>query len=119
MKRDMDLARAILLAVEEKGGPDGGSEIDIGFPEKTPEEVSYHVQLLHEAGLLQATDYSSIGDYDWMPERLTWEGHEFLDAARNETLWNRAKSITLEKTGGLGFESVKFALIQMIKGLLS
>ncbi|HBG31044.1 MAG TPA: hypothetical protein DDW98_10500, partial [Gammaproteobacteria bacterium] len=100
-------------------GPDDGSYVDINVPEKTSEEISYHVQLLHEAGLLKAQDYSSIGDYDWKPLTLTWEGHEFLDAARNETLWNRAKSIALEKTGGLGFEALKFALTESIKGLLS
>ncbi|MGO8839441.1 MAG: DUF2513 domain-containing protein [Limisphaerales bacterium] len=26
-----------------------------------------------------------------MNVRLTWAGHDFLDAARNDTIWNKAK----------------------------
>jgi hypothetical protein len=44
-------------------------------------EVSYHVMLLHEAGLIHAFDFSGDEFTDWRPAYLTWEGHEFLEAA--------------------------------------
>ena len=72
------------------------------------------VQLLHEAGLLDAHDLSNSKDkLVWLPSRLTYAGHEFLDAARKDTLWQKAKAITLEKSGGLSFEALKAVLLKL------
>ena len=30
-------------------------------------------------------------------ERLTWEGHDYLENIRQDTIWNRTKDIILEK----------------------
>ncbi|EOV9525803.1 DUF2513 domain-containing protein [Bacillus cytotoxicus] len=27
----------------------------------------------------------------WIYSSLTWEGHEFLDAIKNDTVWNNVK----------------------------
>ena len=51
MKRDMDLIRNILLAIEEKGPPLG--IVDIDLPGHTAEEISFHVVLLRDAGLVE------------------------------------------------------------------
>ncbi len=45
--------------------------------------------------------------------RLTWADHEFLEAARNETFWKKAKGTVKEKTGGLSFELLKQMLLQL------
>jgi hypothetical protein len=47
-----------------------------------------------EGGLVLANDVTQFGDvYDQaQPRRLTWHGHEFIDAARNDTTWNRTKA---------------------------
>ena len=58
MKRDMDLIRGILMQVEEKGKP--GGSIDIEIEDHSPEEVSYHVQLL--AVLCSIYLYAIIGE---------------------------------------------------------
>lgn len=36
-------------------------------------------------------------------KRLTWEGHEFLDAARNDTTWRKAKDKFLKPAGAWTF----------------
>jgi hypothetical protein len=41
------------------------------------------------------------------PSRLTWAGHEFLDARRKDALWQKVKAVALQKSGGLGFEVLK------------
>jgi hypothetical protein len=46
----------------------------------------------------------------YLVERLTWEGHKFLDAARSDTAWERAKKLVLAKGGALTFDAVKTAL---------
>ncbi len=112
MKRDMDLARQILFAIEESN-QDPIGWISIKIPDRDARDVSYHVQILSEAGLIEARDLSSKSGYEWKPTRLTWYGHEFLDAARSDTLWERAKALTLKETGGLSLDFLKATLIQL------
>lgn len=120
MKRDMDLARSIMLALEESPGPDlVDTYIEVYVKGHTPEEISYHVMLLHEAGLIKALDASSFGIDNWKPERLTWEGHEFLESSRDEGIWKKAKKIMVEKAGGITFEALKQVLIQLAKDAVS
>ncbi len=111
MKRDMDLVRSILLQVEaNEDDPRGMIPLDI--PGKSPMDVSYHVMLMAEAGLITAHDLSSSSGYNFIPKRLTWSGHEFLDAARNETVWNETKMTVAKKAGTVSFEVLKALLSQ-------
>ncbi len=117
MKRDMDLARRILFSIEE-------SEhspfrwIDLNYPEHSSEKVAYHVRILAEAGLIEALDFTTRGRFDWKPKRLTWHGHEFLDAARSDTLWEQAKAKMREHTSGLGADLLKAVLQDLGKQAL-
>lgn len=113
MKRDPDLVRDILLAVEANDDvPMGWMNLEIEG--RNQQELAYHVQILHEAGLLVAQDLSSIGSYDWRPRRLTAEGHDFLDAARSDTVWQEAKK-RLGDVGGFALEVAKPLLIDILK----
>ena len=102
MKRDMDLARWILEEIEASPFDGGGAELD--FTHVADDAIQYHLLLLTEAGLIETIDVSSMDGVRFIPMRLTWTGHEFLEAARNETLWQRAKSTVQSKTGGLAFD---------------
>jgi len=115
----MDLIRQIMLQVEQNNG-----EVKIAkkFRVEGYEEVivAKHIELLDEAGLLKAhftrTDADGvIGAY---VERLTWSGHEFLDAARNEAVWKKTKAIVKQKAGTVSFEVLKTLLIEISKSLL-
>jgi len=97
MKRDMDLVREMLLAVEECERFDGPGTMEIEGRDES--EVTYHVKLLRQAGLLEVLPPSS-NPYgaSWSVIGLTWQGHEFLDAARNDTTWRKALGI-LQRAG--------------------
>jgi hypothetical protein len=69
--------------------------------------------LLKEAGLIDAIDVSK-GANDWKPKRLTWEGHEFLDAARDNKRWEKAM-VVMSQVGGFVFDVGKQLLIQYLK----
>jgi hypothetical protein len=112
MKRDMELARQILMRIEEQ--ENYRDDISCEFEGYTDEQVYYHIMLLHEARLLVAIDASSLQDIQWMPQRLTWQGHEFLDSARDNKIWNKAKEI-MAKTGGFAFEVAKPLLISLLR----
>lgn len=113
MRRDWDLVRRILLETEEKGEAGlGWTTLDL--VEWTPRVVSYHVRLLDEAGLIEAQDLTTSGSFEWQPKRLTWDGHEFLEAARENSRWERAKTLAMEKAGVLSFVVLKVALSRLV-----
>ena len=57
------------------------------------EGIGYHCLLLSEADLILAADSTSISSMTptAIPIRITWSGYEFLDNARDERIWSRAK----------------------------
>jgi len=113
MQRDMDLVRKILFETEK--APYEGGWIDLEIEGYEPNAISYHVLLLDEAGLLRATELSSLGvGPEWRPERLTWAGHEFIEAARDEGRWEKAKKIMWEKSGGMAFEVLTALLVRFV-----
>jgi len=50
---------------------------------------------------------------------LTYGGHEFLDAARNDTVWEKAKTAVVKSTGVLTLEGLKVALPMVLKSLIA
>lgn len=98
MKRDMDLVRKIALLIEDH--PSGFAP-DIVIDGYTEELIGYHIHLMGEAGLLHAADvsHSECASPIAMASSLTWEGHEFVAAARNDTVWNKSKKLIQEKVG--------------------
>lgn len=116
MKRDMDLIRAILIEVEKL--PLDPAFHDISVPGYTQAEITDHVQLADEAGLIEAVNLSSHDGVCWKPKRLTYEGHRFLDAARSDTVWEKAKKTLLSATGTITLEGLKAALPQLVRKLV-
>lgn len=111
--RDMDLIRRILATVEDARYTMG--EVELEFDEYADDVVAYHVLLLHEADLLEAVDFSTMGGPAWRPVRLTWEGHEFLEASRDDTRWEKAKQLMTQHGGGMSFEVMKVLLVTLMK----
>ena len=101
MKLDMDLVRKMLLAVESNTH---GFAPKIEIEGYTEEQIGYHAVLLGEAGLVVTNDFTSFGDKSPNAEiiRLTWAGHEFIDAARENIIWEQAK----EKISQIGSATI-------------
>ena len=91
MKRDMDLWRKILRSVEAR--EDTGDPVWAELEGYTDDQIGFHVKLLIDAGLLEGEDRGGGGDrYCYYHRCLTNEGYNFLDAAKNDTLWNKVKA---------------------------
>jgi Hypothetical protein (DUF2513) len=115
MKRDMDLVRLLLLKQETGEDPTGLVDFSV-------EDQIYNLQLMHDAGLIEA---SFVQGNDGTPVganimRLTWDGHDFLDACRDSKLWKLAKENVLKPgaswTFSLLFEWLKQEAHQRIFG---
>jgi DNA-binding transcriptional ArsR family regulator len=115
MKRNMDLVRDILFRLEEKSDPVEWLRPD-DVKEYSPSEVGYHIKLMYEAGLIEAEDCTtSDSPLAWIAYHPTWEGHDFLEAARNEGIWSKAKSIIASKGGSMTFEILKHLLVKLVE----
>ena len=99
MKRDMDLCRKILLKIE--AWPTTLAPKPVQVEGYTQEQVGYHAWMLAEEGLIEGADTTGMGQavHSFLPRCLTYEGHDFLEDARNDTRWKRAKD-ALAKLGG-------------------
>jgi hypothetical protein len=107
MKRDMDLMRDLLLEIE-------ANDAVATPPPEDIETVGHHLILLTEAGLIAGLtiEHSSDGRVMWYFKtvpRLTWEGHEFVDAARSNVVWNEARASISSKV-----DSVSLALLKQM-----
>lgn len=112
MKRDMDLIRKILFQIERDSTGLDSLYIRLdGYPDQ---DVQFHILLLVEADLIKAIDSSGGDALHFLPIRLTWQGYEFLDAARDDTRWNKAKD-AMAKAGGFVFEVGKALLVELMK----
>ncbi len=117
MKRDMDLVRRILHEIEDDHPGNGSFQFSFDNVEK--KVADYHLELLVQAKLLSGSVTESKDRSTIYIRGLTWEGHEFLDSARNDTIWKKAKSLVQTKTGTLSFEILKATLNTLIKSALT
>lgn len=105
MKRDDDYIRKIMLELEES------DDFRLAIQEtlsSTAEEqkLIYHVQLLCDAGLFKTNGH---GTY-----RLSSQGHDFLDAIRDDTVWRKTKE-GAASVGGLTIGMMKDLAIAYVK----
>lgn len=100
MKRDMDLIRHLLLAVESNDDLDSEGHIlsddpaDFELENVTPSQLRYHQVLLLEGGLLRG----SVG-MTTVISGMTMRGHDFLDSIRDPLLWEQTKKAASEAGG--------------------
>jgi len=88
MKRDMELIRQILQSAEALEFVKG--ETHELYWSKSKHEA-YQIALMKDAGLVEA----AVNTTSHIPtlasiSRLTWAGHDFLDASRDDTIWKKA-----------------------------
>jgi len=110
VKRDIDLVRKILFKIEQH--EHGMAPRPLSIEGYTDEQVGYHVHLMGQAGLLEVADVTNRGSRspEAVPVSMTWAGHEFLDAARSDTVWSKAK----ERIG----KTVRSCSIEVMKEIL-
>ncbi|MBP8232862.1 MAG: DUF2513 domain-containing protein [Rhizorhabdus sp.] len=103
MRRNSDLIRAILLAIEKDDRCEVLHIPDIdGYPD---EAVHFHARLLVEKGFLKTYFPERTGRQPWTCIRLTWEGYDFLDAIRDPVVWRSVKRVA-SRAGSWSIETL-------------
>ena len=123
MKRDFELIRKLLIFFENKQSPECVEVPPIdGYDDR---KIKTHLVLLYDAGLLRCEPVkSSTSDRAIyvIPFEMTWDGHEFLDKVRNESVWSRIRDIMASKGGSLAFSVInqvatRFAMDTVLSSL--
>lgn len=114
MKRDLELIRKMLFAVED--APTGfAPELEIeGY---TASQIGYHAYLLISGGFAKGPELTHMGS-DGPEARimsLTWEGHDFAEAARDPDRWQQAVKIVKDKGGNVTLDVMKQLLTSLMK----
>jgi hypothetical protein len=119
MKLNMELVRAILADIEATRH-DAGDLKMYELPGWAQDVVDYHVTLLIEKRLVEGKELRGSGErIGVLVHRLTWEGHEFLEKARNDTVWRRAFAALKEKGLEGSLDLLKTALTAEATKLLA
>lgn len=114
----MELIRKLILALEDAPTGDVSGDLDIeGY---TPEQIGYHAYLLLDAGLAEGDRIDHMGSDGpgAMLTNLTWAGHEFADAARDETRWKKAMGVVQEKGGAVTLSVLTQFLTALMRSAL-
>ncbi len=115
MKRDVLLWRELLLEIESWETSLVSRPISIqGY---TDDEVGYNLHLLVDSDLIEANDISTHGNqvHRYHPSRLTSEGHDWLDHARDEGRLRKAAKKVLKHGGALSAEIVGEVLEELAR----
>ena len=102
MKRNLNLIRKILLDIENAPPGKVISASNFNYEEFEELIIAEHLKLLIDAKFLEGKfiqDLLSDGSIEIFCSiyRLTWDGHEFLANAKNDTIWKNVTSQAEEK----------------------
>ena len=96
MRFQPDIAREIMMAVEECPTDIFDESISLSGRGFEDPEVSYHVRILADYGYLEVR--GTLATYDvFIPLRITAAGVDFVKTFHDPSLWQQAKQIVLER----------------------
>lgn len=121
MKRDMDLVRNILIATEDADKPINSDFAT--FDGYDCDQIIYHIQLLAAHGLIDITEAGDMASHDRVYiNGLTWDGADYLDAIRDNRVWEKTKRIVKDTVGSTTMSVIKQAAqdvaLSMLKAII-
>lgn len=119
MKRNLDLIRQLLITIECQNMQfkrDCTKVIVEGF---SNEEVNYHLLLLIDVGYVDGDIQPRQRHVDIAYiKRLTMQGHDYLDAVRNDTIWATTKDKVSKLGESATLDIIKEVAVASLRALL-
>lgn len=118
MNRDMKLVFELIEYFERKSD---GSAIDfknIEIDGYDASQIGYHVRMLYQAGIIDGEPVRSTTSdriVYVIPFELTWAGHEFLAASRDDKVHNKALTRFGRDLFDLPFEVISAFVMHELK----
>ncbi len=102
----MELVRELLLLIESTN-----DRQELVIPEDWNREVvAYHLKILDQAEYVDNNTKWADNSPMWLMASLTWDGHEFLDSIKDNSIWQKTKAGI--KAKGLEIGSVPLDVIK-------
>lgn len=117
MKRDMDLVRRLMLDIEAQPAGMQTTGVELYRDGDDQAAVAEHLVLLIEHDLIKGKGFQSFSGLDLghiLIFSVTWKGHEFLDAVRDDTIWKKTK----DKVASSGVTATVEILTQVATGFV-
>ncbi|WP_313410411.1 DUF2513 domain-containing protein [Stutzerimonas kunmingensis] len=113
----MDLIRLLLLKLENLATDGNVAHVSGQTPELQcvgyePAQIDYHLSLISEAGLIRFMPGPLEGGLFFV--RLSWDGHDFADAIRDDQIWARTRKGALA-AGGFTMDLLKDLAIGFLR----
>jgi hypothetical protein len=118
MKRDLDLVRQLMLQIEALPA---APPVQYRMSEIEDPVLLAHLEMLIEAGLVNgriSRSQGARGDVISV-SGLTWQGHEWVEMVRSQSLWNDVKSAVLDGGGVLTFELTRAMAAKLLRARLA
>lgn len=111
MRRNPDLVRELMFFLEESTDM---VDSDLTIKGYGRDEIAYHLMLICDSGLAVGNFIYGLQNSTVVPDsvsvqRLTPNGHDFIDNLRDETVWKTVKN-RAAKAGG----SISIALLSQL-----
>lgn len=114
----MDLVRDILREVADS--EDGVAASSLADDAHPVEVVSYHFEIMQEAGLIRATLRKDWGGRYVVAtaDSLTWEGNDLLSAISSDRVWSSVKRKIGRTLGDVSVSTLKALAVKMATDFL-
>lgn len=99
MKRDMELMRKILFAIEEQYEPGDGYLFGLKIDGYDMKIIAEHCDFLHQQGLVKTYKPEFGGDtiVTFFVGNITNKGFDYLELIRSDDVWDKTKTEIEEK----------------------
>lgn len=116
MKRDLDLLRQMLLRIESLDSSKHKITVD-SFSDLNSDwnAIVLHIELLMDAGFIEAIDVSTCSADDYVIRRITFAGYDYLDSIRNDSIWAEVKQKIASVGGSVSLEIVKELGVTLVR----
>lgn len=115
LERDMELVFEVLRKIVNSDHEEIYGKI-IGVNGYSQEKIGYHLYLMDQAGLIEASVSKSTSGPLWEEARfieMKWEGYEFLDALQNDSVFHKFKDVLSEKGKSIPFKIAQELLMKI------
>lgn len=99
MKRDIELERKVLFAIEEKYQAGDGSIFNVSVEGYSMPIVAEHCKLLYQQDLIGGYNPSFADNhiFSFSVQNMTAAGYDYLELIRNDDVWEKTKKKVEEK----------------------
>lgn len=110
--RDLDRIRELLIYLEEQPGRYG--DVPVAGEPYFRSSDGYQFQLMGQAGFIHDRGADLATGLPVLVS-ITFAGHDYLDAIRNEGIWEQTKNAVAETGGGAALDIVKAVATGFLK----